>query len=57
MVKQLTEAEETRRGELIAEVLGLRRNPREQDRWLTTWGTKTSIGLFRTMKRLVEEGK
>jgi hypothetical protein len=54
---ELTEAQEAERGALIAEVLQLRRNPREQDRWSTTWGTKTDLGLFRTVKRLIEEGK
>ena len=56
-MKQITEQEEIRRGELIAEVLCLRRSPREQDRYLTAWGTKTDLGLFRTVKRIIEEGK
>lgn len=52
---KLTEAEEIRRGQLMAEILGLRENANRQYR--TQWGTKTALGLFRTMKRIVEEGK
>ena len=53
----ITEEEEKRRGELIADVLMLHRNPREQDRYSTAWGTKTDLGLYRTVKRKIEEGK
>lgn len=48
------EHEETKRGELIAEVLKLKK---KDGRYLTTWGTKTALGLFRTVERLVKDGK
>lgn len=53
----LTEAEEIRRGNMLAEALHLKRDKTYPDRWLTDWGNKTSLGLFRTVKRMVEEGE
>jgi hypothetical protein len=52
----LSPEEETRRGTLIREVLKLRR-VRGTDRINTTWGTKSDIGLFRTVERLVLDGE
>jgi hypothetical protein len=49
----LDEAEETRRGKAIAEVLQLRK---VHGRYQTTWGSKTELGLFRTLQRLIMEG-
>lgn len=54
--QQIDEAEETRRGELIREVLQIRR-ARGTDRVNTTWGTKTDLGLFRVVQRIVKDGK
>lgn len=51
------EAEEKRRGALIREVLGLRRMREHPDRVLTSWGSKTDLGLFRTMARIIVEGR
>lgn len=48
----LTEAEEARRGALLAQMLNLKRSP-EKDRWLTQWGTKTDLGLYRSIKRII----
>ena len=54
------EQEETRRGALLAEVLALKpiRNSEsgENGRYRTHWGTKTELGLYRTVKRIIEEG-
>ena len=48
-------AEQARRGELIAETLGLRKG--KDGRYKTTWGTKTPLGLYLTVARLVAEGE
>lgn len=53
----LSEAEQTRRGELLAVTLGVRKSQAEPGRYCTDWGTKTPLGLYRTVKRIVEEGK
>lgn len=60
---QLTESEETKRGELLAQVLELKPckldNGERLDppRYHTKWGTKTALGLFRTVARIVEDGE
>lgn len=51
------ETEETKRGALLAEVLGLKRDKRNKAHWATSWGSKTDLGLFQTVKRIIEEGK
>lgn len=55
----LTEQEEIRRGELLAEVLHLRpiRIGEETGRYRTTWGSKTALGLFRTVERIILDGE
>ena len=53
----LSEQEQARRGELIADTLQLRKSHAEPGRYCTDWGTKTPLGLYRTVKRIVEEGK
>jgi len=53
----LNEAEEARRGALLAKILRLRRDRQDRDRWQTDWGTKTDLGLFRTVARIVEDGE
>ncbi len=53
----LCEQEQIRRGELIAEVLNLKRDREHRDRYCTTWGTKTAMGLFLTIERLVRDGQ
>ena len=40
-------------GAKLAEVLKLRCDPDHSDRWQTTWGTKTNIGLARSVARIV----
>jgi hypothetical protein len=54
---QIDETEEARRGALIREVLQLRRSIEYRDRVNTAWGNKTDLGLFRTMKRIIEDGE
>ena len=55
----LTEAEELKRGELIATVLNVKRIAKGPDagRFNTEWGTKTALGLFRTVARIVQDGE
>lgn len=53
----LDEDEMARRGALLAEVLHLERDDAHKDRWQTEWGTKTALGLFRTVERIMEDGK
>jgi hypothetical protein len=53
----IAEPEEARRGALIREVLGLRKSRDNPTVVNTTWGTKTDIGLFRVMQRLVIDGE
>lgn len=54
---ELTEAEETRRGQMLVDILGLHRATGEPGRYQTQWGTKTPLGLFRTIRRIVERGE
>lgn len=62
METELSEGEMIMRGMQIAEICGLKRHPdysdagQRGDRYITTWGTKTALGLYLTMKRLVDEG-
>lgn len=51
----LTEAQEADFGLRIATILKLRRDHEHKDRWQTTWGTKTNLGLFRSFVRIVDE--
>lgn len=50
----ISEEEENKRGAILRECLLLRRTREHRDRVNTTWGTKTDLGLFRTVKRIIE---
>jgi hypothetical protein len=50
----LSQEEQARRGAMIATMLGLHFR---EGRINTEWGTKTPLGLYRTIKRIVEDGK
>lgn len=63
---ELTEAEEAKRGAVLASMLNLKEAkqttahgvlPFDPPRYSTEWGTKTALGLFRTIKRIVEDGE
>lgn len=56
-MKKLTEQQETQCGQLIADVLSLRRHSIERGRYSTEWGSKTALGIFRMVKRIIEEGE
>jgi hypothetical protein len=51
----LTEDEKALRGLRLIEILGLKRSKEEAGRYLTTWGTKTALGIYLTVKRILEE--
>lgn len=51
----ITEAEQIRRGEMLAEVLELRKGA--NGRFNTTWGDKTALGLFLTVSRIINKGE
>jgi hypothetical protein len=62
--KPLTETEEARRGELLVELLHLKSVGRNHPdhgmtpkRYQTEWGTKTPLGLFRMINRIVLDGE
>ena len=52
----LTEPEQIKRGERIEELLMLKKKS-DSDRYNTTWGYKTPLGLFLTVKRIIEQGE
>jgi hypothetical protein len=53
----LSEETQAKRGQLLAEVLKLKKDPEHKDRFQTTWGTKTALGVFATVHRIVVEGQ
>ena len=48
------DAEAARIGAMFAEVLNCKRDKEHKDRWRTDWGTKTDIGLARTILSALE---
>jgi hypothetical protein len=57
LVGAITETEEARRGALLAEVFMLKSSKIHPDRWLTEWGSKTNLGLYRLAERIVKDGE
>lgn len=59
---QLTEAEETARGQKLVELLALKKSTQtdsqnrrfDPPRYETAWGTKTALGLFRSIAAVME---
>ena len=52
---EITDTEKIKRGQIIAYVLKLKRDSKHHDRFQTTWGNKTTLGLYLTTKRLIEK--
>lgn len=53
---ELSEQEKIKMGEQIAEIFMLREDKGyTPKRYKTTWGNKTALGVYATMKGLVEE--
>ena len=50
----ISEEEQARRGELVADCLRLSKN--HDGRYVTDWGTKTPLGLFRTIESIIRTG-
>lgn len=57
IAEQISEEEEARRGALLAEVFGVNKDTSSRGRFLTAWGNKTHLGLYRTAKRIITEGE
>jgi hypothetical protein len=57
IVREYTEQEQAEMGRKLAKVFHMKRDPQRRDRWQTTWGNKTDLGLFRTIVGVVEEIK
>jgi cytochrome c peroxidase len=51
----LTDKEMNAIGDEIAEILCMRRDPNYRDRWKTTWGNKTGLGLIHTLQRILKD--
>ena len=51
----MTESEMDRAGGELAKALGLKKSKEFKDRWVTTWGTKTNQGVYRTVKEMMEK--
>lgn len=52
----MTKDEKIKQGEAWAQILMLKRSREFKDRYLTTWGDKTALGIYETITRLVNEG-
>ena len=50
----LSEEEQTRRGQAIAETMALEIDEEHPDRFYTGYGAKTALGLFRTLQAALE---
>lgn len=60
--RTLTEAEERERGLTLVRFLNLRppfgaKLGKGEPRYFTNWGTKTALGLYRSVKRIMEGEK
>ena len=52
-MRQLKIKEKTDLGKAWADVLMLKKSPDHHDRYLTTWGDKTALGVYEVVTRLV----
>jgi hypothetical protein len=53
---ELPETEQAARGAAIVRLLGLHLKPGTADRYDTSVGDKTALGLYRTIKRIIDGG-
>lgn len=49
--------QKSEQGKQWADILMLKKSPEHNDRYLTSWGDKTALGIYLTIKRLVEEAE
>lgn len=55
---EILEQEKIIKGQQIAKILMLRENKGyTPKRYKTTWGNKTALGIYGTVKRLIEENQ
>jgi|GEM_PF-5227182 len=52
-MKQLTDEQKAKMGQHWAEILMLKRSKEHKDRYLTTYGDKTALGVYETLNSLV----
>lgn len=52
-IKQQTPEHKIKLGHHWAEILMLKKSTEHKDRYLTTWGDKTALGVYETLNRLV----
>jgi hypothetical protein len=56
-IQPLDEKTQQARGQILADVLKLKRDSEHKDRYqMGEWGTKTAIGVFATVRRIIDEG-
>ncbi len=55
--EDISETLEEQIGATIARVFKLRRDPEHKDRWQTTAGSKTNLGVFRTVVGIIRDHK
>lgn len=59
MIEKLSETELNAAGDKLAEILGLKKarqqNSQQRTLWQTTIGTKTGVGLLRTLDSLIKD--
>lgn len=56
-MNQLTTYQKKQLGKAISTVLGLKRDKKIPERFVTDWGTKTDLGIGEIVLRLIEEIK
>lgn len=60
-MKPLSEEEEKRRGQMVVDLLGLKAAGKFDGSgeafYNTEVGTKTALGLFRTLERIIKDGE
>lgn len=54
---KLTTQEKEKRGQLIAEIFGLKKDKDFPGRYFSTWGNKTALGIYETTLRIIEKGE
>jgi hypothetical protein len=57
VLSTLTPEQQRDRGGVIARTLKMRRDQMNLDRWQTVDGTKTGLGVFLTVLRIIEQGE
>ena len=56
-MKTIDEKEMQRRGEMLISILGLKKAKGYADRVNTEWGTKTALGVYRMVERIILDGE